>query len=398
MAAILSMPKPQGKNIAIITHAGGPAVMLTDILSSNGANIPQLEGEKAEKLLAKLFPGSSVANPIDFLATGTAAQLAEIIDACNNDFDEIDAMAVIFGSPGLTDVTNVYKVLQEKIAGSIKPIYPILTSVVNAEKAIETFHKAGGISFNDEVAFGKAFTDMANTPPQCNGKGTFPQIDASEIRKLIKNAPNGYLTPQTAVQLLDLSGIKRVKEIVVHSLDEAFKGAEEIGFPLVMKVVGPVHKSDAAGVVLNVADFTTLEHEFERMIKIKDTTAVLIQPMLSGTEVFIGAKREAGFGTLVMCGLGGIFIETLKDVCTSLAPVSIEEALEMIGKLKSRRILEGDRGTEGVNINHFANLVSRVSALCQIAPEIAEMDLNPLLGNSKGLTAVDVRIRICHQL
>lgn len=398
MAAILSMPKPQGKNIAIITHAGGPAVMLTDILSSNGANIPQLEGEKAEKLLAKLFPGSSVANPIDFLATGTAAQLAEIIDACNNDFDGIDAMAVIFGSPGLTDVTDVYKVLQEKIAGSRKPIYPVLTSVVNAEKAIETFHNAGGISFNDEVAFGKAFTVMANTPPPCNGKGTFPQIDASEIRKLIENAPNGYLTPQTAVQLLDLSGIKRVKEIVAYSLEEAFKGAGEIGFPLVMKVAGPVHKSDAAGVVLNVADFATVEHEFERMIKIKDTTAVLMQPMLSGTEVFIGAKREAGFGSLVMCGLGGIFIETLKDVSTSLAPVSIEEALEMIGKLKGRRILEGDRGTEGVNINHFAELVSRVSILCQIAPEIAEMDLNPLLGNSKGLTAVDVRIRICHQL
>ena len=397
MAAILSLPKPKGKNIAIITHAGGPAVMLTDTLSSNGANIPQLDGEKAGELLAKLFPGSSVANPIDFLATGTAEQLAHIIDACNNDFDQIDAMAVIFGSPGLTDVTDVYKVLLKKMADTKKPIYPILTSVVNAEKAIETFQNMGGISFNEEVAFGKAFTNMMNSPA-LQDDIDIPQIDPAAIRGIIDNVPDGYLPPEKVQQLLDLSGITRVTEIVATTLDETLDGAEKTGYPLVMKVVGPVHKSDAGGVALNVSDKESVEREFKRMMKIHGTSAILIQPMLSGTEIFIGAKREGNFGSLVMCGLGGIFIEALNDVVSCLAPVSAKTAYRMIGKLRGTKILQGIRGTESVNINHFAEMVSRVSVLCSIAPEIAEMDLNPLLGNSKGTTAVDARIRIEHIL
>ena len=397
MAAILSMPKPKGKNIAIITHAGGPAVMLTDTLSSNGINIPQLGGEKAGQLLAKLFPGSSVANPIDFLATGTAEQLGHIIDACNNDFDQVDAMAVIFGSPGLTDVTPVYKVLLEKSTGTRKPIYPILTSVVNADKAIETFHSLGGISFNEEVAFGKAFADMMNTPvPQ--EEGTVPQIESAPIREIINNAPDGYLPPKMVQKLLDLSGIERAKEFVAATLEEAVLGAKEIGYPMAMKVVGPVHKTDVGGVALNVQNDDAMVKEFARMMKIEGVTAVLMQPMLSGTEIFIGAKREGEFGTLVMCGLGGIFIEALNDVVSAIAPVTVEEARRMIGKLKGQKILNGARGTESVNIDRFAQMVSRVSLLCAIAPEIAEMDINPLLGNSRSTTAVDARIRIEHTL
>ena len=397
MAAILSMPKPKGKNIAIITHAGGPAVMLTDTLSSNGINIPQLGGEKAGQLLAKLFPGSSVANPIDFLATGTAEQLGHIIDACNNDFDQVDAMAVIFGSPGLTDVTPVYKVLLEKSTRTRKPIYPILTSVVNADKAIETFHSLGGISFNEEVAFGKAFADMMNTPvPQ--EEGTVPQIESAPIREIINNAPDGYLPPQMVQKLLDLSGIERAKEFVAATLEEAVLGAKEIGYPMAMKVVGPVHKTDVGGVALNVQNDDAMVKEFARMMKIEGATAVLMQPMLSGTEIFIGAKREGEFGTLVMCGLGGIFIEALNDVVSAIAPVTVEEARRMIGKLKGQKILNGARGTESVNIDRFAQMVSRVSLLCAIAPEIAEMDINPLLGNSRSTTAVDARIRIEHTL
>ena len=134
------------------------------------------------------------------------------------------------------------------------------------------------------------------------------------------------------------------------------------------------------------------------MMKIEGATAVLMQPMLSGTEIFIGAKREGEFGTLVMCGLGGIFIEALNDVVSAIAPVTVEEARRMIGKLKGQKILNGARGTESVNIDRFAQMVSRVSLLCAIAPEIAEMDINPLLGNSRSTTAVDARIRIEHTL
>lgn len=392
IASVLTYPAPKGRKMAIVTHAGGPAVMLTDVLSSNRIEIPKIEGEDAQQLLSKLFHGSSVSNPIDFLATGTPQQLGEIIDACENKFD-VDAITVIFGSPGLTDVYPAYKVLLEKMKCCKKPIYPVLPSVVNAGEAIAQFQKAGGISFPDEVTFGNAFVKVANTPLPEEEESS-PAIDEQMIREVIDANESGYLPPAAIQRLLDAAGINRAKEVVAHTVEEAAAGAREVGYPLVMKVIGPVHKTDVGGVSLNVADDNTLITEFNRMIKIKDTTAILLQPMLSGTEIFIGAKREGNFGSLVMCGLGGIFIEVLKDVSTAMSPVGKVGAQRMIKSLRGYKMIEGARGMEGVNEALFIDAIRRVSALCMAAPEIEEMDLNPLLGNAREVVAVDARIRI----
>jgi acetyltransferase len=168
----------------------------------------------------------------------------------------------------------------------------------------------------------------------------------------------------------------------------------QLGFPVVMKVVGPVHKSDVGGVALNVKDAATVRKEFERMIKIQDTTAILLQPQLSGTELFAGAKWELPFGHMVLCGLGGVFVEALHDVSACLAPVSPQEAGEMLRRLRGYKILQGARGQEPVNEQQFMKIVLRISDLCEAAPEIAEMDLNPLLGAAGKVIAVDTRIRI----
>ena len=130
------------------------------------------------------------------------------------------------------------------------------------------------------------------------------------------------------------------------------------------------------------------------MMNIPNTTSILLQPMLTGTQIFIGAKREDKFGHLIMCGLGGIFIEVLNDVRSALSPVSKTEADEMIKGLRGYKMIKGTRGIEGVNEVVFNETIRRVSALCNAAPEIFEMDLNPLLGNSKQVIAVDARIRI----
>jgi acetate---CoA ligase (ADP-forming) len=394
VASIFMHPELKGKNIAIITHAGGPAVMLTDALSNNKLEIPHIEGPKAKELLTKLFPGSSVANPIDFLATGNAEQLGHIIDACENDFDTIDAMAVIFGSPGLFPVYDVYDLLDEKMKTCKKPIYPILPSIINVKEEIDAFIAKGRINFPDEVVFGNALAKVYYTPIPTPEKVDLPQVDTVTIRKVIENAENGYLSPDQVQQLLDAARISRAGEAVVTNRDAAVKEAQKLGLPVVMKVVGPVHKSDVGGVVLNVKDTETVAREFDRMIKIKDTIAILIQPMLSGIELFVGAKAEPKFGHMVLCGLGGIFIEVLKDVSAGLAPIAKPEAMEMIRKLKSYGIIKGARGQEGVNEDLFAEIVIRVSALVKAAPEIAEMDLNPLLGKADKVVAVDARIRI----
>ncbi len=393
-ACIFMHPQPKGKNIAIITHAGGPAVMLTDTLSNGGMQIPEISGKKADELLEKLFPGTSVANPIDFLATGTAEQLGYIIDACENDFDNIDAMAVIFGSPGLFPVYEVYELLDKKMKSSKKPIYPILPSIINADEEIKHFIKLGRINFPDEVVFGNALCKIVNTPEPAPENIKVPEIDKLKIRKIIDNADNGYLPPDDVFEILDAAGIDRATEQVVSDAEGAVSFAKTNGYPVVMKVVGPVHKSDVGGVVLNVKDEETIRKEFDRLMKIKDTYAVLMGQMLSGTEVFIGAKHEEKFGHMVLAGLGGIFIEIFKDVNTSIVPVSENEAVQMIRNLKSYKIIQGIRGQEPVNEDMFAEQITRISALMQTAPEIFEMDLNPLLGNSKYVKAVDARIRV----
>jgi acetate---CoA ligase (ADP-forming) len=394
VAAIFMHPELKGKRIAIITHAGGPAVMLTDSLSNNKLEVPTIEGPKAKELLEKLYAGSSVANPIDFLATGTAEQLGQIIDACEKDFDNVDAMAVIFGSPGLFPVYDVYDLLDRKMKECKKPIYPILPSIINVKDEIAHFLAKGRVNFPDEVVFGNALAKVYHTSKPQDEQPIMPSVNFSEIRRIIDSVGNGYLAPEKVQQLLDAAGISRAGEAVVISAESAVKSAQNLGFPVVMKVVGPVHKSDVGGVVLNIKDAEAVTREFNRMIRIKDTTAILIQPMLSGVELFVGAKREDKFGHMVLCGLGGIFIEVLKDVNAGLAPIAPIEALDMIRRLKGYKILQGVRGQEPVNELHFAEMVSRVSALVMAAPEIFEMDLNPLLGRKDRVVAVDARIRI----
>lgn len=394
VAGIFTYPELMGKNIAIVTHAGGPAVMLTDALSNGGLDVPHLEGPKAQELLEKLFNGSSVGNPIDFLATGTAEQLGDILDACDRDFDNIDGMAVIFGSPGLFPVFDVYEVLNEKIKTCKKPVFPVFPSSMVVKDEIEAFVKKGRVYFPDEVIFGHALCKVFRTPAPQPELPELPGVDKDRIRSVIDRADDGYLAPEQIHELLDAAGIARAKEGVADTEERIVALAGSIGFPLVMKVVGPVHKSDVGGVTLNVRDEETVRNEFRRMMKIKDTHAIMLAQQLSGTEVFIGAKREDKFGHMVLCGLGGIFIEVLKDVKAGLAPVAQSEALSMIRELKSYKIIQGVRGQEPVNEQKFAEAVSRVSVLVKIAPEIFEMDLNPLLGNRENVVAVDARIRI----
>ena len=392
VASVFMHKELQGKNIAVITHAGGPAVMLTDTLSEGGMSVPEIKGSKADDLLSKLYPGSSVANPIDFLATGNAEQLGLIIDAVENDFDHIDGMVVIFGSPGLFPVYDVYDVLHHKMETCKKPIFPVLPSIINVKDEINVFLSKGRINFPDEVVLGKALSKVYFTSEPVPETGKFPAMEQKGIREIIDNVENGYLEPEKVQQLLDAAGIKRVQEIVIATEVEAVKVSERLGYPLVMKVVGPLHKSDVGGVVLNVKSEKEVRKEFNVMMKIEGVKAVLLQPMLEGAELFAGAKKEDKFGHLVMCGLGGVFIEVLKDVQCGLAPLSYEESKVMVKNLRGYGIIKGARKQKGINEEKFIELIARVATLVNIAPEISEMDLNPVIGTPEKIVAVDARI------
>lgn len=395
VGCIFTLPRFKGKNFAIVTHAGGPGVMLTDALSKGGMKVPPLEGELAEELKSKLLPGSSVANPIDILATGTPEQLGIAIDFCDEKFDDVDAIMVIFGTPGLVKIYKAYDVLHQKITTCRKPIFPILPSTITAGPEVHEFLHRGHVNFSDEVVLATALTQVMKTPAPADQQIEIHGVDVPRIRRIIDGIQeNGFINPELVHQLLESAGIPTVQEYVSDSKDDLLAFAEKCGYPVVAKVVGPVHKSDVGGVALNVRTPSHLSLEYERMMQIPGATALMVQKMLHGTELFIGAKYEPRFGHVVLCGLGGIFVEVLKDVSSGLAPLSYEEAYSMIHSLRGYSIISGTRGQEGVNERRYAEIIVRLSTLLRFATEIKEMDINPLLADAKEVIAVDARILV----
>lgn len=395
VGCIFTLPPLTGRNFAIVTHAGGPGVMLTDALSKGGLNVPKIEGPEADELKGLLFPGSSVANPIDILATGTPEHLGLAIDYCENKFKGIDAIFVIFGTPGLVQLYEAYDVLHKKILECKKPIFPILPCLHTAGPEVAEFLKKGHVNFSDEVTLATALTQVMKTPQPASGEIELMGVDVPRIRKVIAGIEgNGYISPEKVHELFECAGIPMVPEKVSADKAELIAFADKVGYPVVAKVVGPVHKSDVGGVALNIRTAEHLALEFNRMMKIEGATGIMVQKMLKGRELFIGAKYEPRFGHIVLCGLGGIFVEVLKDVSSGLAPLSYDEAYSMIRSLRAYKIIKGTRGQKGVNEKKYAEIIVRLSTLLRFATEIKELDINPLLADEDDVVAVDARIRI----
>lgn len=395
VGCIFTLPEFSGKNFAIVTHAGGPGVMLTDALAKGGLQVPKLEGPLVEELKAQLFPGAAVSNPIDILATGTPEHLGIAIDYCEKKFDNIDAIFVIFGSPGLVQLYEAYDVLHKKILECKKPIFPILPSMNTAGPEVAEFLAKGHVNFADEVTVANCLVRVMNTPNPAPSELELYGVDVIKIRDIISGIKeSGYLPPHLVREIFSCAGIPTVPECVSADKDELLAFAEKVGYPVVAKVVGPVHKSDVGGVSLNIRTKEHLDMEIERLMQIPDATAVMVQKMIKGTELFIGAKYEPRFGHIVLCGLGGIFVEVLKDVSSGLAPLSVSEAESMIHSLRGYKIIKGTRGQKGINEHKYMEIIVRLSTILRFATEIKEMDINPLLADADNVIAVDARIRV----
>ncbi len=395
VACIFTLKELRGRNFAIVTHAGGPAVILTDALSKGGICVPPVGQNESESLKKQLLPGAATANPIDILGTGTPADLELAINFCENSFPDTDAIAVIFGSTGLGKVSDALDVIHRKINSCSKPIFPILPSIINASQEVTEFLQKGHVNFSDEALLATAVSRVINTPKPAGKDIELFGVDIPLIRRIIDNADiEGYLPPETVQTLLKAAGIQMVEEFNCSDKEQIISTATKMGFPVVAKVVGPVHKSDIGGVVLNIKTPEHLSMEFDRLMKLPEAKAVLIQPMIKGQELFVGGKYEERFGHVVMCGLGGIFVEVLQDVASGLAALSYDEAFSMIRSLRAYKIIKGTRGQQAIDEREFAEVIVRLSTLLRFASEIKEIDINPLLATSRGIFAVDARISI----
>jgi acyl-CoA synthetase (NDP forming) len=393
-AGIAQLTRSRINNFAIITHAGGPGVVLTDALCNNGLKVPGLSHKHQKHLLGILYSGASAKNPVDILATGTAEQLDQVIQYCDESIDEVEAMIVIFGSPGLGSVKEAYQVISDQSKKCRKPVFAILPSVINVKEDIKSFIEQGNLSFYDEHLFGECLSKVmkSKTPPLKQDDRY--KVNETEIRKLIDESENGFLDPLHTFALLEASGIKTVDQFLVSTETELLETAKTIHYPVVQKAAGLLHKTDQRGVILNVSNTEELFSNYHKLRRIPGAKGIIIQEMIEGKEIFIGTKKEPGFPPLILCGAGGIYVEIVKDIACALAPISAEESIKMIESLSVFPILKGARGEQGIDIKAFSDVIVKLSHLVLIAPEIAEIDVNPLKANAHGIVAVDARIRI----
>lgn len=388
IACILSQNKPAGNHLAIITHAGGPAVMLTDRLQQAGINVPEIDENTQKKILEILHPGSSAINPIDMLATANREQLKSILEICDK-LDYIDGSVVIYGKTGMENLFETYDVLNQSVDELEKPVYPVLPSVNSGNDEISHYIKKGKTAFFDEVVFASSLEKVIEAPHIFGHELFIPEVSNENNNELEPKA----LNEEETLERLRWAGLPLVRTEFVYCLADISE-LTDLQFPVVAKVLGILHKTEVDGVLLNIADSDQLSEAYAKLSTIPGSKGILVQEMVHGTELYLGAKMHEGIGYSVHAGVGGIFIELIRDVSARLAPIYTEEAMEMLNKLKSQKIFQGFRNMPPVDANRFAQIISAFSNIFRKYPDIREIDLNPLIADGENIVAVDARIII----
>jgi acyl-CoA synthetase (NDP forming) len=385
--------KPLGKRVAIVTDAGGPGVMLTDELTRGGLQLPPLSEATRAELAGILPPESSTINPIDALPSRTAEQIAAIVRALTeHERGNLDAIAVLTGDSGLSDNAAIYRAIGLAMDQSPIPVLPMLSSLTSCRDKIDAFTQGGHVFFPDEVALGQALGMVANQEPPAEDDPDRPSgYDRQAIQQILTGS-SGVLSPDKVRNILIAAGFNVQEQLEVFHEEHVAGGCRRLGFPLAMKVIGPLHKTDVGGVHLGIASETEAAGVWSALMTIPEARGVLLQPMISGLEVILGASREGDFGHLVMFGLGGIHTEVLKDVRFALAPLASSEARGLIDGIRGRALLDGVRGGPGMDTALLADFLVRLGRLVTDFPEIGEIDLNPVKGSGDRLFVVDARI------
>ena len=404
--AFASQPIPKGNRVGIITNTGGPAVIATDVLVGAGLELPPLSDKTETILKEKLFPEASVHNPVDVLATGPGEHYRACLDAMMDD-ENFDVVLVNFVTPFFVDNESIAQAIVDVSQEQRKPIVCNLMTDKNQWTEVVKILREGGVpcySLPSDAA--RAITALVRyhwiQERDIGNVLAFDDVDRSRAQEIIKKARAAnrkVLSAQEVYDILDAYTIPTAPWQMADSADAAEKAAADIGFPVVVKAdsAAVIHKSDMGGVAVNLQDAAAVRAAVEKMqqnLKADDLRFFIQKFMPGGLEIILGAKAEEGLGHLIMFGLGGIFVEVLKDVVFNLTPVTDAEAAEMLSEIKGSAILKGTRGQKGVDLAAIETLICRLSQLVSDLPEIQEMDLNPVMAFEDGVFAVDARIAL----
>ena len=405
-AAFATQPIPKGNRVGIITNTGGPAVIATDVMVGAGLTLPPLSDKTRAVLTEALFPEASVNNPVDVLATGPAQHYRACLDAMMAD-ENFDCIFVNFVTPFFVDNESTAK---EIVAVSQQQKKPIVCNLMTDRRqwteVVKILQDGGVPCFALPGEAARAMTALVNyhniRTRHIGEVRTFNDTDDGGARQILaaaKKAGKSSLSAEEVYNILAAYKIPAAGWRMAADTEEAVKAAAEIGYPVVVKAdaASILHKSDMGGVAVDLKDGGAVQAAVEKMKQrfSEDDPNFLVQKYLpGGLELIMGAKAEEGLGHAVMFGLGGIFVEIMKDVVFNLTPVSAGEAGQMLASIKGASMLAGVRGQKGVNQDLLIEIIQRLSQLLTDLPEIQEMDLNPLIAFEDQVVVVDARMAI----
>lgn len=417
-AALSHQPLPPGSRVGIITNAGGLGILCADECEAAGLTVQEL-GESTRNLLREFLPmTASVTNPVDMIASASAADFRKAVEILLS-AEEVDSLIVLTIDVALVDMTAIAAAVHAGAAaarlrgGTGKPVF---TCLMDGEKARHVTGASGerfpDYEFPESAArvLGKLarYSEWRRRPEDVILD--FDDIQPATARGICQQAletfGEGWLSAEDARKVLSAFALPMPPGSVCRTAEEAIKVAEELGFPVAVKLASRtiIHKSDIGGVRLALKDAQAVREAFEAMCarltreqKLDAMDGVLVQPMVpSGVELMVGVTQDPLFGPLLAFGLGGIHVEILKDVCFRVTPITARDAGEMVRSIRGYRLLQGYRGHPAADIAAVENVLLRIARLVEEVPEISELDLNPIIAlpPGQGCLIIDTRIRV----
>lgn len=413
-------PLPGGKRVGIVTNSGGTGVELTDLLEESGLSVPELPRESQDSLKDVLPAYASSKNPID--VTPLWSKFTELYSKSIAALFECPEVDIIM--PILLQRSAMMREVAESVRDTVlhyqkelkveKPVYVCWVSTREHLSNMEILQSAGIPCFEwpERAAriagYAASYREYLNMVSKNENEHKLATngLGREKVKPLfdsIRNEGRTHVLEPEVKKILSLYGIRVTKERVCASAEDAVSAANEIGYPVVMKVVSAevIHKSDFGGVEVGIKDASEVEKTFERIeMSVKEKTpdaeikGIVVQEMAFGREVMIGAVKDPYFGPLLAFGMGGVFVEAMKDVSFRLAPVTETEAEEMIKEIRNYALLQAHRGESGVNMKKLTETITRVSLFLHDFPEINEMDLNPIFVNQEDAVVADGRMFI----
>ena len=404
-------PLPQGKNIGIITNAGGLGVLATDAAVRHGLTVATLSPETLEKLAA-LPPAASRHNPVDVLGDALADRYRLALEAVSSD-SQVDMLLVIVTPQTMTQAKETAEAIADIKKQSGKPVVAVFAGAAAFAEGTPVLRSNQVATLTYPEAGAQALASLAQLTEWCNQSVatpfSFKDIDRKEAKKILEQARSdkrSMLYETEVWSILRAYGFPFLQSRSAKTRDEAVEAAQNFSGKIALKIISPdiTHKSDMGGVMLDVSPEDAGEKFDELMTRVREHApeaklegALMVEMAeVGGREIILGMKEEPGLGKLLMTGLGGIFVEVFRDVAFRFAPVTEEDAKEMISELKSLPLLEGARGQDSIDMEALISAIGRLSLLVEDFPEIAEIDINPLLcfPDASRFRVLDARIRL----